>query len=189
MREPRPLQRLSLRSRIVAVATLAVILVLAVGGWLLSSALRQALVDDLAGAAALRSQDLATLAGQGTLPRPIPIGDADEALVQVVAGGRVVAVSDNAVDQPALEFDAPRPGTTTVVDVASLPITDEGDEGGFVVAATSVATSDGVVTVYVASSLEDVEETLEQTTRLGLQALPVLAVVLAGGIWLLVGRT
>jgi signal transduction histidine kinase len=189
MPELRPWQRRSLRTRIVAFATVAVMLVLVAGGWLLTSALRQALVDDLARAAALRSQDLATLATQGSLPRPIPIGDADEALVQVVAGGRVVAASDNATDQPALELEAPPPGTTTVTDVASLPITDDEDEGGFLVAATSVTTPDVVLTVYVASSLEDVEETLEEAARLGLLALPVLIILLAGGIWLLVGRT
>ncbi len=183
------LHRFSLRIRIVAFATLAVILVLAAGGWLLTAALRQTLVDDLASAAALRSRDLATLAAQGRLPRPIPIGDSDEALVQVVAGGQVVAASDNVTDEPALEVDPPPPGTTTVADVASLPITDDGDEGGFLVAATSVSEPDGVITVYVATSLEDVDETLAEATRLGLQALPALVVVLAGGIWLLVGRT
>ncbi len=183
------LHRFSLRTRIVALATLAVVLVLAAGGWLLTSALRQALVDDLASTAALRSRDLATLAVQGRLPRPIPIGDSDEALVQVVAGGRVVAASANVTGDPVLEVDPPSPGTTTVVEVASLPITDDGDEGGFLVAATSVGGSDGAITVYVASSLEDVEETLAEATRLGLQVLPVLVVVLAGGIWLLVGRT
>ena len=189
MRERRPLQRLSLRTRIVALAAVAVALVLLAGGWLLTSALRQALVDDLARAAALRSQDLATLAAQGSLPRPIPIGDADEALVQVVAGGRVVAASANAPGQPALQLEAPPPGATRLFDVASLPITDDEDEGGFLVAATSVATADGVATVYVASSLEDLQETLAEATGLGLRALPVLVVVLAGGIWLLVGRT
>ena len=189
MAERRPLQRLSLRTRIVALATVAVTLVLLAGGWLLTSALRDALVDDLARAAALRSQDLATLAAQGSLPRPIPIGDADEALVQVVAGGRVVAASANVTGQPALRLDAPPAGATSVADVTSLPITDDEDEGGFLVAATSVATGDEMVTVYVASSLEDLQETLAEATGLGLRALPVLVVVLAGGIWLLVGRT
>ncbi len=189
MPDRRLLHRLSLRGRIVALATVAVTLVLLAGGWLLTSALRDALVDDLAGAATLRSQDLATLAAQGALPRPIPIGDADEALVQVVAGGQVVAASANATGQPTLRLEAPPPGSTTLFDVASLPITDDEDEGGFLVAATSVATPDGVITVYVASSLEDLQETLAEATGLGLRALPVLVVVLAGGIWLLVGRT
>lgn len=188
MPEPRLLQRLSLRMRIVAFATVAVTVVLVAGGWLLSSALRQALVDDLASAAVLRSQDLATLAAQDSLPQPIPIGDADEALVEVVADGQVVAASANAPDAPALALEAPPPDTTTVAHVASLPITDDEDDG-FLVAATSVATPDGVITVYVASSLEDVDETLEEATQLGLQALPVLVIILAGGIWILVGRT
>lgn len=189
MPEPRPLQRLSLRTRIIAFATVVVTVVLVAGGWLLTSALRQSLVDELATAAALRSQDLAALAAQGSLPQPIPIGDADEALVEVVADGRVVAASANATDEPPLELDAPPPGATTVTELASLPITDDEDEGGFLVAATSVGTPDGVITVYVASSLEDVEGTLEAATEIGLQAFPVLVVILAGGIWVLVDRT
>ena len=189
MFEARPLQRLSLRTRIVAFATVVVALVLLAGGWLLTSALRQALLDDLAGAAALRSQDLATLAEQGALPRPIPIGDADEALVQVVADGRVVAASANATGQPAVALAAPPAGATELAAVGSLPITDDEDEGGFLVAATSAATPDGLITVYVASSLEDLQETLAEATGLGLRAIPVLVLVLAGGIWLLVGRT
>lgn len=183
------LSPVSLRTRIVALATVVVIVVLIAGGWLLAFALRQALVDDLARSAVLRSQDLATLAAQGEVPRPIPIGDADEALVQVVVDGQVVAASDNATGQPALTFEAPPAGRTAVGDVPSLPITDDEDEGGFVVAATSVEVTDGVATVYVASSLEDVGETLEEATRLGLVALPVLVVVLGASIWVLVGRT
>lgn len=181
---------MSLRTRLVALATVAVTVVLGAGGWLLSSALRQALVADVTGAAALRSQDLATLVAQGDPPRPIPVGDADEALVQVVREGRVVAASANAADVPALQVPAPAPGRTVVADVASLPITDDEEEdAGFVVAATSVTVADGVVTVLVASSLEDVDETLAEATRLGLLALPVLVLVLGVGIWVLVGRT
>lgn len=106
-----------------------------------------------------------------------------------MADGQVVASSENIADAPAPELEAPPPGSTTVTGVASLPITDDDDEGGFLVAATTVATPDGVITVYVASSLEDLEETLEEATDLGLRALPVLVLVLAGGIWVLVGRT
>lgn len=180
----------SLRARVTGLATLAVALVLAVGGWLLSQALRGALVDDLAAAAALRSQDLAALAAAGTLPEPIPIGEADEAMVQVVHDGEVVAASGNAGDDlPALDVPAPPVGETVVEQRESLPVADPDDDDGFVVAATSVATGQGPTTVYVASSLEDVGEALEAAVEVGMVALPILVVVLAAGIWVLVGRT
>lgn len=179
----------SLRARVTALATVAVALVLTIGGWLLSQALRGALVDDLAAAAALRSQDLAALAAGGTLPEPIPIGDADEAMVQILHDGEVVAASANAGDLPALDVPAPPVGETVVAKRESLPVADPEDDDGFVVAATSLATGQGPTTVYVASSLEDVGEALEAAVDVGTVALPILVVVLGAGIWVLVGRT
>jgi signal transduction histidine kinase len=182
------LQRYSLRTRITALATVVVALVLAGGGWVLVTALRRALVDDVARAAALRSRDLATLVDSGGLPRPIPVVDPEEALVEVVRNGRVVASSANAPAVRALDVAAPAEGATRVVDVGTLPVAGA-DEGGFLVAATTIGTAEGPVTVHVASSLGDVDETVAATTRLGLLALPVLVVVLAGAVWVLVGRT
>lgn len=183
------LSKLSLRSRIVAIATLLVALVLAVGGWLVVSALRSSLIGDVTRAAVLRSQDLATLATQGSLPRPIPIGDADEALVQVTIDGQVVAASGNIQGEDPLGFTPPPVGDTRVARVTSLPIAEDDDSDGFVVAATTVQIGDSTATVLVASTLEDVGEATTAATRVGLLALPVLVVVLAGAIWLLVGRT
>ena len=181
--------RFSLRLRIVAIATLLVALVLVASGWLLASALRSSLAGDVSQAAVLRSQDLAALAAQGSLPQPIPISDDDEALVQVLIDGRVVASSGNVQGEEPLPVATPAAGTTRVTQVATLPIDDDEAEGnGFVVASTSVQVGAGTATVVVASSLEDVGDALAAATRLGLLALPVLVVVLAAAVWVLVGR-
>ncbi len=139
--------------------------------------------------AVLRSQDLAALAAQDSLPQPIPIGDDDEALVQVVIDGRVVASSGNVEGEEPLPVAPPAAGTTRVTQVTTLPIAEDGDGGGgFVVASTSVQVGSGTATVVVASSLEDVGDALAAATRLGLLALPALVLVLAAAIWVLVGR-
>lgn len=183
------LTRLSLRSRIVTVATVLVALVLAVGGWLVVSALRSALARDVASAAVLRSQDLAALVAQGSLPRPIPIVDAEEAAVQVVIGGRIVASSENVDGEKPLRIEAPLAGSTRVTRVAALPFAEDDDTEGFVVAATSVQVGRRTATVLVASTLEDVGDAAAEASRLGLLFLPVLVIVLATAIWVLVGRT
>ena len=183
------LRRSSLRVRIVVVATGVVALVLATGGWLLASALRSALTGDVAQAAALRSQDLGALAAEENLPDPIAIGEADEALVQVIVGEKVVAASENVAGMQPLEVPLPPTGTTRVVRVPSLPINDDSDAEEFVVAATSVQVEGRTATVLVASTLEGVTEALAEATRLGLLALPALVLVLAAAIWVLVGRT
>ncbi len=182
------LTRFTLRGRIVAIATVLVALVLAVGGWLLASALRSSLAGDVAQAAVLRSQDLAALATRGSLPQPIPITDGDEALVQVIVDGQVVASSENIQGEGPLPIATPPAGATRVSEVASLPIAEDEGGDGFVVASTSVQTGAVTTTIVVASSLEDVGEALAAATQLGLLALPVLVVVLATAIWVLVGR-
>ncbi|HEX2027052.1 MAG TPA: ATP-binding protein [Nitriliruptorales bacterium] len=178
----------SLRTRIVAVATVLVTVVLVVGGLLLGWAMRTALVDELRQAAVLRAHDLAALAADGTLPTPIPVGDADEALVQAVVDASVIAASANADGLPPLDVGRPPAGETVLLQMRQLPLPDEHDEG-FVVAATTVATDDGAVTVYVASSLEDIGETLTLTAGIAIVGLPLLIATLAGVMWLLVGRT
>lgn len=187
MGELRWLRRWSLRTRIVAVAAVVVTAVLVAGGLLLGWALRHTLTEDLHEAAVLRAHDLASVAVRGALSDPIPVGDADEALVQVVTDAGVVSASGNASGLPPLNVRRPPLGETAVHTAQRLPVADELDEG-FVVAATTVAGPTGAVTVYVASSLEDVNETLSQAGSVALVGLPVLVAALVTVMWLLVGR-
>lgn len=180
--------RWSLRTRVVAVATILVTVVLVVGGLLLGLRLRQVMIGDVREATLVRANDLAALAGSGQLPSPVPVGDADEALVQVVAQGRVVAASSNADRIPPLDVPVPPPGESRVTEVRGLPLEDEADER-FVVATVTLTGQDGPVTIHVASSLEDIAETLGQALNVAVLGLPLLIGVLAGVVWLLVGRT
>lgn len=186
MPEGRRRDRWSLRTRIVALAAIFVTAVLVIGGLLLGWALRQALIEDLRQAAALRAQDLAAVTVRGALPDPIPVGDADEALVQVVTDTGVAAASVNADGIEPLDLPRPPAGETVLYRAQRLPVADELDEG-FVVAATTVATDTVPATVFVASSLEDVNEALARAGGLALVALPLVVAALMAVMWLLVG--
>ena len=176
--------RWSLRVRLVSLAIVTVTVVLVVAGLLMGAALRRSWVGDLAEAAAVRSQDLATSVGRGGIPEPVPVGEADETLVQVVRAGAVVGGSGEARSLPPIDLPRPAPGATTVHRVGSLPIDD--DDEGFVVAGTT--TADGVATVWVATSLEDVEEAVARAGGSAWLVLPIAVVLLAATTWVLVGR-
>lgn len=175
--------RLSLRVRLVALATAVVVAVLVVGGLVMGAVLQRSWAGDLAEAAAVRSQDLATVVARGELPEPVSVGEADEALVQVVVDGRVVGGSAGGSTLPALDLPPPRAGATTATRVEELPF----DDDAFVVAGTT--TADGTTTVWVATSLEDVEEAVGRAGGSALLALPLVVALLMATLWVLVGRT
>lgn len=179
--------RVTLRTRVVVAATAVVALALAAAGWALATALRQSLVDDVSLTAQLRSAELAALAATDELPDPVPVVDDDEDLVEVVRDGAVIGGSSNASDARLVDLPAPEPGVTRVVEVDALPLGDE--DAGFLVAMTTVDSPGGRITVAVATSLEDVDESIATSTGIGSGTLGVLLAVIGGTIWVLVGRT
>ena len=178
----------TLRTRMVTLASLAVAVVLCAGGLLLGVALRATLTGDLAQSTVLRARDLAALGARGALPQPVPVGDADEELVQVLLSGESLAASANLAGHPLLDVPRPSAGTTAVIEVTDVPI-DHDEEAGFLLAAATVDSPRGPVTAVVGSSLEDITETLARAGGLGLAALPVLVIVLSTAMWVIVGRT
>ncbi len=131
-----------------------------------------------------RARDLAALATTGTMPRRLT-GEGDDGFVQVVSGsGRVLAASPNVLGRTAaFTFRSPRPTTRTVAGVR-----DDQDLETYRVAALTVRTATGPVTVYVADSTEIVSEAatlLRLMVGLGVPA----AVAGAGWLsWIVVGR-
>lgn len=185
MAERRP--RLSLRGRMVLIGTATVVLVLVVGGLFLGLAVRRTLVANTRDTIVARAQDIGVLAVRGSLSGTIE-GNDDESLVQVVgADGAVLAATANIVGRPALRLRPQPVARTTVRQVGGLPIDDDG--AGFLVATTTVVASQGPVTVHVAASLDDVAESIVATNTAALVTLPLLVAVLAGVLWVLVGRT
>jgi signal transduction histidine kinase len=159
----------TLRFRVTALAALVVLAVLALAGAGLLLLQRSVLVENLDETLRERAGAVAADLRAG---RPIDPRDlrGDDVLVQVVAGGQVVAAS------PELAGAAPWPaadGGRTLPDGA---------------AARVVTVPAGSATVHAAGGLDDVTDSTGALLRALLWAVPLATAVLAGLVWLLVGR-
>lgn len=169
-----------IRVRITALATLVVVVVLAVAAVALLTSQRRLLVDDLDDALRAGSKEVVAAVRNGNLDRPLTVPGDDDSIGQVVdTDGRVLAASTNFADRPAFPPPSGDPDETfRSSDV--LP-----GEPEYRVMSRRV----GGVVVHTGAPLDDVEESLA-ALRLGLWvAIPSVAIVLAGLIWWLVGRT
>lgn len=179
--------RLSLRTRMVLLSSAIVTIVLVAAGLLFGVALRASLVDNVTESAVVRAEEIADLARRGVLPPTFPVADDDEAFVQVVRDGQVVASSVNVGRDAVVSLPPPLPGRVAVYELGDLPLAE--DDGGFLVAAATTATLAGATTVYAAASLEDVRETVGTAAGITVAGLPLVVAALAAAMWLVVGRT
>ena len=110
----------------------------------------------------------------------------DDSVAQVVLDdGTVVARSPNIVGAP--RFATFRPDGRFAVHTVRGPDDEESED--YRLWATRAQTPDGPVTAYVGSSLESAQEVTGRLTRLLVLGVPLVVAVLAGAVWLLVGRT
>jgi signal transduction histidine kinase len=176
----------SVRLRTTAAATAVVLLTLAVGSWVLLSTLRGALADNQDDVARARADDLLTLAAAGRLPaRLTSVGD--DGFVQVVsATGGVVAATPQVLGRPPVATFVPTTGTATVQTVRG--VRDDSDLEDYRVWAVRGDSPSGPVTVYVATSLELVSETVGTLRRLLLVGVPLVGLLMGVVTWLVVGR-
>ncbi|MGH9022997.1 MAG: histidine kinase dimerization/phospho-acceptor domain-containing protein, partial [Acidimicrobiia bacterium] len=179
----------SVRLRATLAAFLVMGLGLAAGVAAVLGLLQRSLLSHVDIAAAVRAEDVATLARSATLPIPLAVADyddADDALVQVVDGrGQVVASSFNLRGQgPISRLVAPSEGLL-VRTVHGLAI-DEPDE--FRLTVRRADTPSGPVTIYVASNLDLMGQSVEAMEGILAWTAPVLLVLVVGTTWLLVGR-
>jgi signal transduction histidine kinase len=179
-------RRLSLRSRMIMATAAVVAVVLAVGGVLILLAVKAELVDAADEVGDATAMDVAELAASGTLPRPLPVMHDTEAAVQVVSDGRVVTQTANIDGTHPFDLPAEPPGASEVMEVDSLSVAEAGP---YRVTARGVATPEGPATIYVAVSIEEVEDTMETATGVGVIGLAALLLALSGVMWLIIGRT
>ena len=146
----------TVRVRITLAAVLVVGIALAAGGAWLVRAQRHSLTQNVETAARLRSRDIAATIADGDFPDVLAVPRGDENLVQVVdAQGassprrRTCGVGRAISTLRARVRAGPRP--------AARSRSPHGD-GPFRVVARRVATSKGAYTVYVAGTLEGVDE-------------------------------
>ncbi|MEP6527776.1 MAG: ATP-binding protein [Nocardioidaceae bacterium] len=181
--------RRSLRLRLTLAASVAITCVLVVGAGLLIWRVHTSLLADLDTAAA--RQALAAATGISTGGRPVlPAGGEGDMALQVVGPrGRVVASSLNIDGEPRIfsfATSAPFAAPPTVLTAYDVPL---GDNGSYRVATLAAAGPDGRrYLVYVGLPMGPVNRTVTTMVAALAGGVPVLAGVLVGVTWLLVGR-
>lgn len=169
----------TVRVRTTGAAVLVVGLAMALGSVVLLATLRDALVDDVRAATAVRAREVAAAIEAGDAPA-LAVGEADEQFIQVLApDGTVVAASDNVRDLPAL---VRVPAGESVIFETVI------DDDDFVAVAAAAGTPAGQVTVISARSLDAVSDSAEAVTNLLAVAGPILLVLVGTTTWVVVGR-
>lgn len=176
----------SVRARITFLATVVVAALLVGASLGLLAVLDHELTQQSDAVLRARALELADLAVAGDLGRAPPtIGD--EGLVQVVDDrGAVLAASTNITGAAPIAAPAQRAADLRVVVALDAP--DDGEIEHYRVWSVARALPSGVVTVFVGTSLESVDEATRTLRRLLTLGVPLLLLVLAGGTWRVVGR-
>jgi len=179
-------QRISLRTRMLIISSLAVALVLAVGGVLLLVLLRAELVDSADDAGEDTAISIAQLAQKGTLPPELASTEEVAAAVQVVKGGEVISATTNVVGSRPFQMAELSPGDTRLAERETLPFDDDGP---FRIVSLGTETPTGDATIYVAVDIEDVSEVVSVAGKVGSAGLAALIIVLGAVLWVVIGRT
>jgi signal transduction histidine kinase len=175
----------TVRVRITLAAVLVVGAALAAGGAWLVNAHRHSLSANVETAARLRSRDIAATVNDGDFPDVLAVPRGDGNLVQVVdANGRVVAASANLRGASRISTLVPGPGASVV----RSPVEIAQGDGPFLVVARRVSTSTGVYTIYVAGTMEGVDESTADLIRLLAFGLPALLAIVGVTTWIVSGR-
>lgn len=168
----------SVRARVTILGVVVVAVSLTVGGLLLRVSMQRQLTSNGDELSIARAQELAQQVG--SLPQVVAAGE--EGVAQVVADdGTVLAASGNIAGRPAIAGFRPEGGQPAV---RTLDAPDDTETETYRLWAVD---ADGA-TVYVGRSLESVEEALAALRTALLVGLPLLGALLAGALWLLVGR-
>ena len=179
-------QRISLRTRMLIISSLAVAAVLAIGGVLLLALLRAELVDSADDAGEDTALSIAKLAEAGTLPAELASTEEVAAAVQVVKGGEVISATTNAVGSRPFRMKELEPGDSQLEESDTLPFDDDGP---FRIVSLGTETPTGDATIYVAVDIEDVSEVVSVAGKVGSAGLAALVIVLAAVLWVVIGRT
>jgi signal transduction histidine kinase len=176
-------RRGSMRTSTTVGATLILGLTLAIGGSAMLALLQRSLVHNVDDLADVRADDIAALARADALPRTL--GLEEDAVGQVVdEQGRVIAASPNASNDSPISGLRPE-GAAPVTRTVDLP----GVGGRYRLLAVRATSSDGPLTIYVATNLEPAQETLALVRRSLLVASPLLLTLVATMTWITVGRS
>jgi signal transduction histidine kinase len=173
------------RGRTVLAAVAVVGVALTAGAALLVKAEDRALTNDIETTAVLRATVVAGALADGTVPEDLTVAQGDEGVVQVVDdSGRVVAASTNVEGKaPISSLVAPVHGHSARTS-SDVPVGDT----DFRIVAVRASVNGRAYTVYVASSLEPVDDSTDALERLLALGLPVLVLLVGWVAWLVVGK-
>lgn len=177
----------TVRFRVTALATLAVLIVLVGTGIVLVGSQRGALTSNIDEGLEQGALSIEAALAAGTLPTVLGGFGDDDSVAQVVNGaGRVLASTANVAGQGPLAAASTGTGTSRALrTVHDLPH----GQGGFRMLSRRVDAVDGPVTVVLASTLEDVEDSADALATSLIVTVPAVAALLGALVWWLVGRT
>ena len=182
----------SVRSRITAAAVVVVAVALAVTAATLVTLVRDSLVKSLDEATELVADDVATKLANGTLPAVIPVpggADDEDLVIQVLdSDRRVVAASENLVGRGPVVPDEPDPDDDDHLRITVKRLPVDSNESFRVFGSRATGPSGEDLTVYVATELAPVKNTLSDLHRAITVGAPLLLILAGLAVWLLVGR-
>ncbi|MGH3367026.1 MAG: sensor histidine kinase [Nocardioidaceae bacterium] len=184
-RRPWALAR-SVRARTTLAAAVVVSVALLAAAIALILTLESALQRSGDGAAETRAYDIAALARIGALPRTLTSPSEDDFVQVVSSSGEVVAATSGHLNRPPVVSFAATGDDPTIENV-TVRDTD-GDLEDFRVSAVQATSTQGPLTIYVATNLEEVAEATTTLQRLLLLGLPPVLALIAFSTWVMIGR-
>ena len=178
----------TIRARTTIAACLVVAVALAISAVLVLAVLRDSLVDNVDRATRARAVDLAAAAKAGSLPEEPALPGEEDAIVQVVdESGKVRSASVNFANRPPITTDRPVGSRPERHTMQGLPEAEDTTDFRIV----ALRTDDNMgktLYVYVANSLEPVEESVDAVRGILVLGLPLLLVFVGATTWVVVGR-
>lgn len=175
----------TVRFRVTALATLAVLTMLVVVAIGLVAAQARLLTGNLDEAVREGARAIEAAVGTGEEPSALGGFGDDDTMAQIVTDeGRVVAATPNVRGAPPIADGAPSTGD------ALRTVDGLGDEGDrFRLLSRRVDTPSGTVDIHVAATLDDIDESTTALATSLTVAIPAVVALVAGLVWWLVGRT
>lgn len=174
----------SVRVRTTLTAAIVVGVALAIGGFVLVTALRDSMSSQLRTTTELRAEDVAKALETGRSPKDLADNDEDEMFVQVVDGeGNVVAASENVATHHQAVASTEPGDHVTIED----PTDDDGDD--FLVVAEDAEVGDEDYTVLVGRSTALVQSSTRLVGGVLAAGIPILMFLVGATTWVIVGRT
>ena len=173
----------TVRWRVTAAATAAIVVVLVAVGWGLVVNHRRELTNSLDERLSEIADGIAAEVRAGRQPEVALLGEDDWVAQVVDAGGRVVAASAAIAEVTALGEAV---GGQTIRGIGPIP---GGEDDDMRLLSRAVDAPSGPTTIHVAAPSDDISDSVATLRQSLLVAVPLSAGVLALLTWVLVGRT